>query len=74
MCALEKPFSGFTEMQHMNLVVQKGYRPKLDSIKTWPVGLKNVLTRCWDVDMKQRPDFREVVALLVKVEDELTDE
>lgn len=74
MCALEKPFSGFTELQHMNLVVQKGYRPKLDSIKTWPVGLKNVLIRCWDGDMKQRPDFREVVALLVKVEDELTDE
>lgn len=72
LCSLEKPFSGFTEMQHMNLVVTKGYRPKLDSVKSWPVGMKEILTKCWDGDMNERPDFKGVVASLIKVQIDLT--
>lgn len=71
LCSLEKPFSGFTEMQHMNLVVTKGYRPRMEAVKSWPAGMKSLLTSCWHADMEERPQFREIVALVVKIQMEL---
>eukprot|EP00553_Chaetoceros_curvisetus_P007614 CAMPEP_0204631744 /NCGR_PEP_ID=MMETSP0717-20131115/23405_1 /ASSEMBLY_ACC=CAM_ASM_000666 /TAXON_ID=230516 /ORGANISM="Chaetoceros curvisetus" /LENGTH=457 /DNA_ID=CAMNT_0051649391 /DNA_START=26 /DNA_END=1399 /DNA_ORIENTATION=+ len=73
-CSLSKPFSGFTEMQHMNLVVNKGYRPAIQAVSTWPVGMKDTITRCWSGKYKERPDFTEVVALLIKVQIDLARE
>lgn len=64
MCALEKPFKNFTELQHTNLVVEKGHRPKLDCLKSWPAGVKDVIVKCWAQDFYARPTFAEIVQLL----------
>lgn len=69
-CTLEKPFDGFTEAQHMNLVVQRGYRPKLEHLKLWPVGIKTILSECWETDMHKRPTFREITASLITLKNE----
>ena len=69
-CALEKPFDGYSEMQHMNFVVQRGYRPKIESLKGWPEGLRALITKCWDQDMNRRPIFRDVVCELVQIRNE----
>jgi serine/threonine protein kinase len=34
----------------------------------WPTGIGNVLTRCWDADAAQRPDFGWVMVELIKLE------
>jgi serine/threonine protein kinase len=72
-CSLEKPFDGFTEMQHMNLVVQRGHRPKMDTIKCWPLSVRHIISRCWHPISNERPDFRQVVNALIQVHSEMTD-
>jgi serine/threonine protein kinase len=59
MCAMEKPFYGFSANQHMQQVVLGGGRPKLDTSHTqwWPVKLHWVLRKCWSEDSSQRPSF-----------------
>lgn len=66
-CALEKPFDGYSEIQHMSFVVQRGYRPKIEAIKGWPESLRSLITRSWDQDMNRRPTFREIVCALVQI-------
>lgn len=63
-CSLEKPFDGFTEMEHMNLVVKSGHRPKLDTLKSWPDALKHLLHDCWKEDFNERPIFHDIVTQL----------
>lgn len=69
-CALEKPFDGYSELQHMSFVVQRGYRPKIETIKGWPESLRLLITRSWDQDMNRRPTFREIVGALVEIRNE----
>lgn len=59
MCAMEKPFYGFSANKHMQQVVLGGDRPKLDTLHTqwWPVKLHWVLRKCWSEDPAQRPSF-----------------
>jgi serine/threonine protein kinase len=73
-CSLEKPFDGFTEIQHMNLVVQNGHRPKLDILKSWPAGLKDLLHNCWKEDFNERPTFHDVVTQLGTIYDDIRQE
>ena len=61
-CSLEKPFVGYSEMQHINFVVQRGFRPKLESLKHWPDGLRAMISTCW-----RRPSFRDVVGTLLEI-------
>jgi len=72
-CSLEKPFDGFTELQHMNLVVQRGHRPKLDDIKYWPISVRHVISRCWHPISNQRPSFKQVVDALMTIQKELSE-
>lgn len=72
-CALEKPFDGFTEQQHMSLVVQRGHRPKMDTIKFWPLSVRHIISRCWHPLSNERPDFRQVVNALIQVRGDMTD-
>lgn len=59
LCALEKPFLGYSANKHMQQVVIGGERPSLDSSHTswWPVDLHWLLQRCWSSDPATRPDF-----------------
>ena len=59
MCAMEKPFYGFSANKHMQQVVLGGDRPKLDTAHTqwWPVKLHWILKRCWSEDVSTRPTF-----------------
>lgn len=73
LCSLEKPFDGFTEMQHMNLVVQRGHRPKMETIKTWPLAARHIISRCWHPISNERPTFRQVVNALIQVQSEMSE-
>ena len=72
-CSLEKPFDGFTELQHMNLVVQRGHRPRLDALKYWPMAIRHIISRCWHPVSNERPTFRQVVIALIQVQSDLSD-
>mmetsp|Transcript_6811 Transcript_6811/g.8482 ORF Transcript_6811/g.8482 Transcript_6811/m.8482 type:complete len:495 (+) Transcript_6811:174-1658(+) len=72
-CSLEKPFDGFTELQHMNLVVQRGHRPRLDTIKNWPLSVRHIISRCWHPISNERPSFRQVVNALIQVQHDMTE-
>lgn len=73
-CSLEKPFDGFTEMQHMNQVVQNGHRPRIDVIKSWPLEIKDLMIRCWKENFYERPAFSEVVSQLEIISSSVRDE
>lgn len=72
-CSLEKPFDGFTEVQHMSLVVQRGHRPRLDILKNWPISVKHIISRCWHPISGERPTFRQVVNALIQVQNEMSE-
>lgn len=59
LCAMEKPFHGYSAEKHMQQVVLEGERPKLDMSHTsgWPVNLQWLLKRCWSSDATARPTF-----------------
>eukprot|EP00979_Chaetoceros_neogracilis_P005779 scaffold1090_cov244-Chaetoceros_neogracile.AAC.11 len=46
---------------------KRGFRPKLESLKHWPDGLRAMISRCWDQDMNRRPSFRDVVGALLEI-------
>ena len=63
-CALEKPFSGFTETTHRELVVVGGGRPEIcpyGAHSFWPAELQDLITRCWHQDLFERPSFTVVL-------------
>jgi serine/threonine protein kinase len=74
--AMNTPFSGYSMAMHNDLVVQKGYRPKLEPGK-WGDNLCNVMTRSWSKNINDRPKMKEVTKLLReevnKHEDEIED-
>jgi serine/threonine protein kinase len=73
MCTTEKPYQGYSNGKHMNLVVLGGERPHMDVGHTmhWPSGLQQLMTRCWSADFHKRPSFVEVKVLLAGIMDEL---
>eukprot|EP00591_Stephanopyxis_turris_P012733 CAMPEP_0195511724 /NCGR_PEP_ID=MMETSP0794_2-20130614/3948_1 /TAXON_ID=515487 /ORGANISM="Stephanopyxis turris, Strain CCMP 815" /LENGTH=286 /DNA_ID=CAMNT_0040639377 /DNA_START=8 /DNA_END=868 /DNA_ORIENTATION=- len=62
MCALQEPFKNFNIKMHSDLVVNRGFRPKIRS--TWPEFLQNLLQQCWSVDIQKRPNFFHVGEVL----------
>lgn len=65
--SLEKPFDGYSEQQHMSFVVQRGFRPKIETLRSWPEGMRTLVQRCWDQDMNKRPEFRDIVSAIVEI-------
>jgi len=65
-CSLEKPFEGYTETEHTNLVLNKHRRPKLDgsAVKGWPQEVIALMKSCWDPDLHIRPETSEVLIVL----------
>lgn len=74
LCSLDKPFDGFTEAQHMDLVVIGGKRPPISlhgSNRLWPECVRNLIERCWVDDLHKRPSFDEVVETLQLLGDDV---
>ena len=64
MLALRRPYEGVTQETFARLVCgPDGRRPPLD--KKWPDELRKLLTRCWDPEFAKRPDFAEVVDVMM---------
>ena len=72
-CSLEKPFDGFTEMEHMTMVVQRGHRPQMDVIKSWPQEIRHIISKCWHPISNERPSFCHVVETLTQTQSEMLD-
>jgi len=67
MLALEKPFHGFSEVKHMQLVVEGGQRPKIDRFGAhshWPKEAQSLIEMCWRVNLHERPDFVTIINVL----------
>ena len=59
--AWKKPFENYTPTVFLRAIAD-GVRPEIK--KKWPDGLKQLLSECWQADMVERPDFRELVPRL----------
>uniref|UniRef100_A0A7S4JDB6 Protein kinase domain-containing protein n=1 Tax=Odontella aurita TaxID=265563 RepID=A0A7S4JDB6_9STRA len=65
--ALEKPFMGFSEAKHTQMVVEGGARPSIDrngAHSHWPVGVQNMMELCWAGEWRDRPTFVRIVNVL----------
>lgn len=60
--SLSIPYQGYTCKMHAELVVQKGYRPKIDD--KWPISWAELCRNSWSKDMRQRPTFDEMCEIL----------
>jgi serine/threonine protein kinase len=61
-CSLQTPYAGMSTKSHAEQVVRQGRRPDPD--KSWPLSWVETMTRCWDADMNNRPEFDEVASFL----------
>lgn len=67
-CSLQTPFAGMSARAHADRVIRKGERPKPD--RSWPLSWTDIMTRAWDPDTAERPDFDEIATFLeTEVED-----
>lgn len=66
--ASKKPYEGLNRELFYERVVHGGERPAFH--RKWPKDLNDLMSECWDADMRNRPTFRSVVgrldAMLVK--------
>mmetsp|Transcript_14621 Transcript_14621/g.26516 ORF Transcript_14621/g.26516 Transcript_14621/m.26516 type:complete len:444 (-) Transcript_14621:467-1798(-) len=63
-CALALPYAGYDVDMHADLVVDQGYRPRLDD--SWPGPWVDLMTNCWGSDIPARPDFDFLVHLMTQ--------
>lgn len=66
MMFLETPFKNHFSPEYHKKMVAKGTRPSLNvkKLKQWSPSLKDLLTRCWSTNLTERPDIRDVMAIL----------
>lgn len=60
--ACKKPFEGLNRDLFYERIVHGGERPTLN--RKWPRELGNLMAECWDVDLRLRPTFRDIVRRL----------
>mmetsp|Transcript_56952 Transcript_56952/g.169900 ORF Transcript_56952/g.169900 Transcript_56952/m.169900 type:complete len:404 (-) Transcript_56952:141-1352(-) len=58
--AMEKPFEPYSTHMYVDLVVNKGYRPKCK--ESWPEGIVEVLKMSWSQNKEERPSATIVAA------------
>ncbi|KAJ0599599.1 putative dual-specificity kinase TKL-Pl-4 family [Helianthus annuus] len=63
------PYHNLTDLQAAFAVVNKGLRPTVPN-DCLPI-LREIMTRCWDVDPDVRPPFTQVVKMLEMAETEI---
>jgi len=67
LCSLTTPYSGYTCKMHADFVVRQGDRPQPDL--SWQRSWIDLMMACWDPDIYDRPDFKDIVEVL---ENEIT--
>jgi hypothetical protein len=60
--AMNTPFAGYSVAMHNDLVINKGYRPKLDP--KWGNKINDMLGKAWSKEIKYRPSMKEVTKIL----------
>jgi len=68
-CSLQTPFAGMSARAHARRVIQNGERPKPD--RSWPLSWVDIMTRAWDPDTSERPDFDEIANFLEEQVEEM---
>eukprot|EP00538_Stauroneis_constricta_P002447 CAMPEP_0119572942 /NCGR_PEP_ID=MMETSP1352-20130426/44873_1 /TAXON_ID=265584 /ORGANISM="Stauroneis constricta, Strain CCMP1120" /LENGTH=481 /DNA_ID=CAMNT_0007622629 /DNA_START=183 /DNA_END=1628 /DNA_ORIENTATION=+ len=73
-CALEKPFQGYSGGKHMEKVVKGGERPSMDHSHTsnWPMNLQWLIKSCWSDDISKRPAFVTIKTTLEEIIHDIT--
>lgn len=64
MCSLQKPFVGMSKEDHSDLVIHKGFRPKISAVPG-SAELKDLIQSCWAPDAKYRPTFTHIRQFLI---------
>ncbi|KAL7466389.1 hypothetical protein ACHAXS_006692, partial [Conticribra weissflogii] len=70
--SMSTPFSGYSVAMHNDLVVEKGYRPKINP--KWGEKLERLLTKAWSKKIEERPTMKEVTKVLREEVNALQDE
>ncbi len=70
--ALCTPFEGLTVKSFPKMVFQKEARPSPDP--KWPLGITNLMKRCWSTKISERPSMEEVSEVLFAEISSNTDE
>lgn len=63
-CALQRPFSKYSQRDLQEKVVYGTKRPKMSS--KWSESLRDLIGQCWHVNPEVRPEFRDVADSLQK--------
>lgn len=63
--AMEKPFENFTVEMHDILIMQVGERPSIDL--SWSKLIRDIITRSWAHDLRERLDSSELNTLMTKM-------
>lgn len=61
-CALSVPYAGYNVRMHADLVVGRGYRPKIE--RSWPYKWSKLITNCWSTTVSERLRFGEIFGTL----------
>uniref|UniRef100_A0A7S1Y5A0 Protein kinase domain-containing protein n=1 Tax=Grammatophora oceanica TaxID=210454 RepID=A0A7S1Y5A0_9STRA len=68
MCTLHKPYKGMNKEEHAEMVIHKGFRPKINAVPGSPE-LKKLIQACWSANAQHRPNFTYVRrALLMELD------
>lgn len=70
MCSLQKPFVGMSKEEHSDLVIRKGFRPKISAVPG-SGELKEMIQSCWAPIPKHRPTFHHIRHFLTSQVDTL---
>ena len=65
MLTLETPYTYANKAVIMGRVVLNGERPKIPD--SWPNKLKELISKCWDLNANTRPDFPTIVSMLEEI-------
>lgn len=60
--ALEPPLGLYTPNMFIDRVFRKGYRPATQV--TWPEKISDLLKECWSANIKDRPNFQQIMATI----------
>lgn len=61
-CSLQTPYAGMSTRSHAERVVRSGERPRPH--QSWPLSWVDLMSRCWDAEIDNRPQFDEVASVL----------